>query len=298
MQTGELAALTAALMWTFSALLWGDIKLPVIAMNAFKNMLGSVCMLVHWIVVASVSGSFHFTTSVSAWGWISLSAIAGLVIGDAFFFRSLQIIGPRRSLVLACFSPLFATLLGYLFLDQLLGWPVMLGIVLTMTGVLVVVMDRRGHAEAPGLLPGNYATGLALGIIGALCQAVGGMFSSLGMQDCTPLEATVIRLLIATAITSTLFLSQAKHRIAFRASFRAEDVKKFLAATVLGTWLGIWLSQIAYNGDDLAVAQTLLSTCPLFAIPFVWIIKGHRATWLALVSTVVALVGIWLTVSS
>lgn len=298
MQISEWAALLSALLWTFSAMLWGDIKLSALAMNTCKNCLGFLFLLMHWLVAASVTGSFHFTTSVSAWGWIGLSGVAGLVIGDTLYFRSLQILGARRSFIVACFSPLFATLLGYQFLNQQLGWTVMLGISLTMAGIIAVVADRRGHAEAPGLLPGKFIAGLVCGIGAAFCQAVGGLFSSLGLQDCNPLEATVIRLLIAALITSMIFLSQAKHWKAFKSTFRVRDTKKLLAATTLGTWLGIWMCQVAYSGDNLAIAQTLLSTCPLFAIPVVWLVHGHRATWLALFSTLIALVGIWLTVSS
>ncbi len=298
MQTGELAALLAAMLWTFSAMLWGDIRLSALAMNTCKNCLGLLFLLLHWLVAASIAGSFHFTTSISAWGWISLSGLAGLVIGDTLYFRSLQILGARRSFIVACVSPLFATILGYQFLNQQLGWTVVLGISLTMTGIIAVVADRRGHAEAPGLVPGKFVAGVACGIGGAFCQAVGGLFSSLGLQDCNPLEATVIRLLIAAVLTLTMFLSQSKLRTTFTALFRAEDLKKLLAATTLGTWLGIWMCQVAYGGDNLAIAQTLLSTCPLFAIPVVWIVHGHKATWLALFSTLIALIGIWLTVSS
>lgn len=298
MQTSELAALASALLWTFSAMLWGDIKLSALALNTCKNCLGLLFLVLHWLVLASVTGSFHFTTSAMAWGWLSLSAVAGLAIGDTLYFRSLQILGARRSFIVACFSPLFATLLGYQFLDQQLSWTVMLGISLTMAGIIAVVADRRGHAEAPGLVPGTFVAGLACGFVGAFCQAVGGLFSSLGLQTCTPLEATVMRLLTAAVITSTLLLAQSKHRSAFQSLFRAQDTKKIIAATMLGTWLGIWMCQVAYSGDNLAIAQTLLSTCPLFAIPVVWFVHGHKATWVMLLSTLVALLGIWLTVAN
>lgn len=298
MQTSEVAALCSALLWTFSAMLWGDIKLSALALNTCKNCVGFLFLVVHWLVLGTVTGNFQFTTSFAAWSWVGLSGVAGLVIGDTLYFRSLQILGARRSFIIACFSPLFAALLGFQFLDQQLGWTVMLGISLTMAGIIAVVADKRGDVEAPGLVPGKFIAGVACGIGGAFCQALGGMFSSLGLQNCDPLEATVIRLLIAAVITLTMFLCQPKHRSAFVSQFRRRDLKKLLLATTLGTWLGIWMCQVAYSGDNLAIAQTLLSTCPLFAIPVVWIIHGHKSTWLALLSTLVALLGIWLTVSN
>jgi len=296
MQTSELAALTSALLWTFSAMLWGDIRMSALALNTFKNCLGLLFISLHWLVLATLAGNFEFSASYTAWGWLSLSATAGLAIGDTLYFRSLQILGARRSFIIACLSPLFATLLGYQFLDQQLNWSVMLGISLTMAGIIAVISDRRSDVEAPGLVPGKFAVGLACGVGGAICQAVGGLFSTLGLQTCNPLEATIMRLLFAALITLTLFLSQAKHRNAFASLFRSQDTKKLIVATILGTWLGVWMCQVAYSGDNLAIAQTLLATCPLFAIPVVWFVHGHKATSLTLVSTVIALLGIWLTV--
>ena len=73
-------------------------------------------------------------------------------------------------------------------------------------------------------------------------------------------------------------------------------LQPLLMATTLGTWLGIWFSQIAYNHSEVAVAQTLLSTCPLFAIPIVWYLHKHRVTSYSIIGTIIALVGIALVV--
>ena len=135
--------------------------------------------------------------------------------------------------------------------------------------------------------------------MGAVCQAVGGMFSTLGMKDdgCGALEATIIRLLVAGIATVLMLMARKGTRKELFSTFGEYDKLKFvIPATAIGTWLGIWLSQVAYKYADLAVAQTLMSTCPLFAIPLVWIAFGHKATRLAILGTGVAMVGIWLTV--
>ncbi|QEG20471.1 DMT family transporter [Mariniblastus fucicola] len=297
MNPGEIAALTAAVLWTFSSMLWGQVKIPAFTLNACKNVIGCVFIVLHILCVWLIFGTFEFTTNPFDWGWLTLSGLVGIVAGDTLYFRCLQILGPRRALLIACASPLFATMLGYQFLEQQIGLVVLSGILLTVLGVATVVSDRRANVEAPGLLPGNFEVGVALGLLGAVCQAVGGLFSTLGMKgDCGALEATMIRLLIAAIASVVMLMAQWKTRKSFASTFRFEYLKFIVPATAIGTWLGIWLSQIAYKYADLAVAQTLISTCPLFAIPVVWILFGHKATRLAIVGTIVALVGVAMTV--
>ena len=63
-------------------------------------------------------------------------------------------------------------------------------------------------------------------------------------------------------------------------------------AAMLGTWLGIWCSQIGFKYTSLAVATMLMSTGPLFAIPLVRFFDGHRISARAIWGTMVALLGI------
>lgn len=297
MHYGEIAALVAAVLWTFSSMLWGMVKIPAFTLNACKNIVGSVFILLHLACVSFFFGALQFTSNPLALTWLALSGLVGIVIGDTLYFRCLQILGARRALLISCASPLFATGLGYQFLDQQIGWIVLTGILLTVLGVATVVSDRRADVEAPGLLPGKFGAGVACGLLGAVCQAVGGLFSTLGMEgECGPLEATLIRIVIAGIASVFLLMARKDSRAGLIKTFRFDKLKIVIPAAAIGTWLGIWLSQIAYKFADLAVAQTLMSTCPLFAIPLVWVCFGHKATRIAIAGTIVALVGIWLTV--
>lgn len=301
---GVLAALLAAFLWTLSSMLWGRIHLTAFVLNAAKNSIGSLLIVIHLLVMSflvtdyDLVGRFRDMDS-RAWIWLSLSGLVGIVIGDTFYFRSLQILGPRRALIMACFSPLFATVLGIIFLKEILSVLVLTGILLTVAGVITVVIDRRADAEAPGLLPGKYSAGLMAGVSGAMCQAVGGMLAKIGLEYCNPVEATFIRLLFAAILCWLLLaLSRKKQRSKIRDIVSWKFLRILIPATALGSWLGIWLSQVAYEKTALAVTQTLLSTCPLFAIPVMWVLYRHKANLLAIVGTVAAIIGIALTVSS
>jgi len=259
-------------------MLWGRIQLTAFVLNAVKNSIGTVLIVVHLLAISLLSTDYDVVASFTqldpqAWIWLSLSGLVGVVIGDTFYFRSLQILGPRRALIMSCLSPLFATVLGIVFLDEILHVLVIVGILLTVTGVITVVADRRADTEAPGLMPGSFVAGIVAGVGSSVCQAVGGLFSAFGMKFCFPLEATFIRLLVAAiACGLFLFVTRDPKRTPFKTVFSWKFIRILVPATMLGTWMGIWLSQVAYKHTALAVAQTLLATCPLFAIPVMWIL--------------------------
>lgn len=297
MEIGQAAALMAAFLWTCSSMIWGLINLPAFTLNACKNCIGVTLIGIHLAVVSFGLGMVELSASWQAWGYLTLSSLIGIVLGDTMYFRSLQILGPRRAMVLACLSPFFAALLGLLFLNQTIGYLVAIGVALTMSGVMVVVMDRKAKQEEPGLMPGKLPAGIACGVLAAACQAGNALFSAKGMESCDPLEATAIRLFVAATATSLWILSRRKYRQGFMQTFKVEHLRYIVPATALGTWLGIWLSLVAFSKNDIAIAQTLLSTCPLFAIPVMWILHRHRVNRLAFFGTVVAILGIWMTLT-
>lgn len=327
MGIGETAALSAALMWTISSFLWGRIKLNAVELNICKNLVGCLLVSGHVVIILVLAVIFDSTPSPSldagtsmdaavqvasegdvresfqlkatwpAWIWLGLSGLVGIVIGDTFYFRSLQILGPRRSLMVATTSPLFAVLTGWLMLSENLLAIKLVGIVLTIAGVMVVVGEKRGKKEAPDLFPGNQSTGIYFGILGAMCQGVGATVSKLGMNvdNCTPLEASLVRLIIAAAGSIAIILLRREGRAFAKKFFRWSLIKQLIPASAIGTWLGIWLSQISFKFTEVGIAQTLLSTSPLFAIPIVYFMQGHKISAFAILGTTVALLGIWLT---
>ena len=301
---GEIAALTAALLWTISSMLWGQINLSALGLNLCKNVLGSLMLILHLTALLYFADrSALFLAPSASWFWLGLSGLIGVVIGDTVYFRSLQIMGARRALIMATTGPIFAALLGWFFLQESLTSLAITGIVLTVAGVLVVVADRTAKQEEPGLMPGRLRDGIALGLTGALCQSVGGLCSKLGMVDadgnpiCDAAEATLIRLAIAAVVTVGYVVVRGQLASILENARKWVSLRLILPATAVGTWLGIWMSQIAYQYSEIAIAQTLLATCPLFAIPVVWLAEGHRITAIGVVGTIVALAGIYLAVN-
>ena len=302
MGIGELAALAAALMWTLSSMIWGRINLSALTINFYKNWIGVVLTLIHLGIVSLVVGDKMFQAPAASWFWLGMSGVVGIVVGDTLYFRSLQILGPRRALMVSTTAPLFSALMVSFVLKESLRTTTVLGIVMTVLGVVVVVFDRKSKKEAPGLMPGSAKQGAIAGVLGAVCQAVGGVMSQRGMNDasgndlCSAGEATFIRILVSAMGTFAVVLMAGQLKKALRDGLKLSMLKLLIPATAVGTWIGIWLSQVAYKHTNAAIAQTLLATCPLFAIPIVWYFYRQKVTLLGIIGTVVALAGVFFAV--
>lgn len=244
------------------------------------------------------SRPFRLRASLWGWTWLGLSGLIGIVIGDTLYFRSIQILGARKALLMATSSPLFAALLGWAILHENLLLLNVAGILLTVVGVMAVVGEKKSQNEAPDLFPGSQTVAIFLGLLSACCQAIGAAVSKVGMavDDSSPLEASMVRLIVA-AICSMLIIVGRRQTIAFfKRLFQWSVIGKVIPASIIGTWIGIWLSQVAIKETQVGVAQTLLSTSPLFAIPIVRFVQGHRTSAVAIAGTIVALIGIFLIV--
>ena len=289
---GEVAALTAALMWSVSSLLWRKIRLSAGAMNLSKNVIGLVLMLLHLGVLTAFTHEAAFTASTSSIGLLIASGLVGVAIGDTLFLRSLQILGPRISLMMATTSPIFSVVLGFVFLREQLLIIVVVGILLTVAGLIIVLTDRAAAKEAPDVYPGKVAAGVWCGIAAAFCQSVGGVLSRAGSQDCSGLEAAIYRIAVGMVVLIVYYHWRGTLKPIVRSVFQFDMIKLLLPATVIGTWMGVWLCQVAYKHSDVATAQTLLSTCPLFAVPLIWFWDGQRLSARGFLGTLIAVLGV------
>ena len=295
--SGPAAALAAAALWAASSLIYSRVRLSAWELNFGKNVVASVALLLIWLAgrgSAQLSMPADFRTVLL----LALSSLLGIVLGDTLYFRSLQILGPRHALMLSTTSPLFGLAFGTLLLNQFLTVANLVGIALTLIGIVAVILERGGRSDAAGYHGGTTTIAVLLGLAAAASTAVGGMLSHMATHDsasgsgCSAFDATVIRVVTA-AVTTGLLLSfrRSLHQTSARV-FAPSLLKSYLPAVVMGPILGIWMSQIALQKSLLAVAITLTSTAPLFAMPLARIVFGTPVTARALLGALVAIAGV------
>ena len=126
------------------------------------------------------------------------------------------------------------------------------------------------------------AKGIFFGVAGAFCQAVGAAWSKVGMGtgegSLSGLEASFMRLLVASLVGVALALAN-RDRQRWRRDLFARGVQvRIFPAAICGTYLGIWLSLLAYKNTSLAVATTLTSLTPVLVLPLVILFLRQRVS--------------------
>ncbi len=291
---GELAALAAATLWSFSSLFFTIAGRHVGAMVVNRVRLAFAVLLVggmHW---ALYGRPFPATAEPFRFWWLGLSALIGLVIGDGLLFRCYLLVGPRIGVLLLSLAPVFSTALAWAFLGEKLSPLELAAMAVALVGVTWVVLERgRKIATRPGS-GRQYALGILFGVGSALCQAANLVIAKPGLSGGFPaLSATMIRMSLAAAF---MWLWAAAGGEAGRTIRRVGSdgvaARALLGGAFAGPFLGVWFSMIAIQSSRVGIASTLMAMTPVLSLPLVRIVLHEQVTWRAVAGTLVAMTGV------
>jgi drug/metabolite transporter (DMT)-like permease len=203
-----------------------------------------------------------------SWFWLFISGIIGFAIGDFFLFKAFVSIGARISMLIMSLAPPVAALLGWLILDEKLTLFQFLGMIVTLTGISLVVLQRKKGDKAIKLKNLKYPIiGILLAFGGAVGQGAGLVLSKLGMKDQDAFAATEIRV-IAGIFGLGLIISFSRNwrKVAQTIRIR-KDMVLISTAAFVGSFLGVSLSLLAIKHTNTGVASTLMAIQPILMIP-------------------------------
>jgi drug/metabolite transporter (DMT)-like permease len=283
---GESAALSAALLWALSSVIYSHLGLKIspLQLNLYKGIIAIALIA----ITLAIQGGALINLSTSTVTLLTISGIIGIGLGDTAYFSALNSLGARRTLLLETFSPPMGALLALIFIGEQLAYSSWCGILLTILGIAWVISERL-----PVDRLGISQKGVIWGILAAIAQALGAVISryALIQSAVSPLESTLIRLIGGTIIViGLMFLPVAKQtKIQWQLSRRSLGV---IAIAAFGsTYLGIWLQQVSLKFAPTGIAQTFLATSPLFVLPIV-ALQGEKVSLRAILGVVVSIAGI------
>jgi len=285
---GQLAALTAAFCWALATLMYSKSShhLNSAQLNMVKGLLASPLLFIGMWLFVDVSNLAWQSTPLLL---LLLSGVIGITIGDTCYFSALRRLGPAHTILLEYLAPPLAAVIAWLALSEQLSWWEIVAAVVVITGVLLVLTERQPIAGVQ-----INRAGLLFGVTAALCQAVGLVMAFYAFQNFSinPLQAAMLRLSAGTLVL-TLALLMIKPKMLAQTWQAVQQTNKgvLLTAIILGTFLAIWLQQIAIAYVTPGIAQTLLSTAPLFMLGLN-VVRGSRVSFRALLGTLVAMAGI------
>ena len=284
---GESAALSAALLWAVSSVVYGHLglKIPPLQLNLYKGIIAiAFIVLTLTIQQATLTDISWYTI-----GLLFLSGIVGIGLGDTAYFAALNSLGARRTLLLETSSPPMGAFLALLFLGEQLKPISWCGILLTIIGIAWVISERNPIDKIS-----ISRQGIIWGILAAIAQAIGSVISryALIQSNISPLESTLIRLVGGTTIVIVLLLiSLTRKQSPTKIKLSLRSLGIIAIAAMGSTYLGIWLQQTSLKFAPTGIAQTFLATSPLFILPIV-AFQGEKITWRAILGVAISLAGI------
>ncbi len=293
--TGQLAALGAACFWAFTAL----------SIEGAARRIGSLTVNLVRLVFASgllaLAGLLFrghaFPTDATAhnWIWLSVSGLVGFTFGDLCLYRAYVVIGPRLSSLMMAMVPPITALIGWLILGETLNARDLIGMSLTVTGIGWAILERgKGRSGGAGsALPAHLTpAGIALGLGGALGQAVGLILSKIGMAGYHAVASTQIRVL-AGAVGYALLFFALSWWPNVRTGIRDRTALGFTAlGAFFGPFVAVSLSLVAVRETQAGVAASIMALTPVLIIPLVVLLKKEKVGIGGLVGALVAVVGV------
>ena len=281
---GEIASLITAVCWTFSAIYFEKAgrRIGSLSVNIIRIFLGVIFL---GITTYFTRGMF-FPMDATAynWIWLGLSGIVGFFLGDLFLFKSYTIIGSRTSQLVMSLAPMITAIIGWFFLHEILSIKSILGIVVSVTGIIIVVAGKKLKLNVPirGFL---YALG------GALGQAIGLILSKKGMGNYDAIAATQIRAIIGFAAFAILVTFMNRWKKVLLATTEKTGMKATAIGAIFGPFVGVALSLYAVQHTETGIASALMALTPIFIIVPSAIMFKEKITARQVIGAVISIIG-------
>ncbi len=287
---GEIAAIATSFCWSFGSIFF-TLSSRLIGSGVVNRIRLTLAffliMLMNYILYGNL---LPFNASPATWFWFGLSGIIGFSIGDSLLFRSFVLVGPRLSMLMMSLAPIFGVVIAWIFLGETLAWIKIMAIIITLSGITMVITVRGENSGEKKL----YLMGLLCGLGAALGQALGLILSKRGLaENLPPLSGNLIRILFATICLWLYSLIDHSFLPAIRSVAHNRRALKFLSAGVIfGPFLGVWLSLVAVKYTYIGIASTLMALPPVILIPLSALVFKEKIPFSAILGTIIALIGV------
>ena len=290
---GELAALFTALVWSFGSLCFTSAGRCIGALNVNRIRLVLGVLLLGTALLVSKGWLIQPEMTSENMFYLAISGLIGLVIGDSFLFTAMVMIGTRLTMLIYALSPAIAGLFAWLFIDESLDMIAILGITVTLAGVIWVTRERR--QDDNGKKINISVKGILFAFLGGAGQAIGIVFAKKGMGELIdPLAGTFIRMLAAAVIIWVFSLFSGKFISTLKTIKNRKGMLFSFGGAFFGPFLGVWMSLVAVKNTEAGVAMAITSIVPVLVIPWVIIFYKEKVSARALIGAVIAVIGVFI----
>jgi drug/metabolite transporter (DMT)-like permease len=288
---GELSALLTSFCWAMSAVGFNNATREL--GSQVTNRLRVVLALAALVVINAVlyGKPIPFDAGLERWGWLAISGVIGLALGDAFLFSAYRHVGPRLGLLLLSLAPVFGAFIAWAFFGETLSAIQILGIAITLGGISWVVLVRDENSTQNQR---DWRKGVLFGILAALGQALGLVLSKQAMGDnFSPFAATLIRMIAAVATLWVLAVFQGQAAKTVKTVMaNPKGLRWAIFGAFFGPVFGVSASLLAVQHTAVGVASTIMALPPIIMLPISYFFYKEKLNWQSVLGTLVAIGGV------
>ena len=286
---GELSALATAFCWSGSSMAFtaATERIGSLQLNINRMILG-VFLLLGAIIVLNL----NYVISLYQLEFLVASGFVGFVIGDSFLFQAFRMIGARIGMLMMSLVPAISSVLAFLFLHEVINYWGIVGIVITMGGIGMVILQKNSDTLSKYKLS---KAGIFYGFMGAFGQAAGMILAKFAFEEgsINGFVATFVRLTSAVIIFLPLTIIARKYKNPVM--IYKKDIKALtftFVGTIFGPFFGVTCSLIAIANTKVGIASTIMATVPVIMLPLVWLIYKEKLTWRSIAGAFLAVGGV------
>ena len=295
---GEIAALLTAVFWTVTSMSYESAgkKVGSLSVNLIRLILA---FLIYGVVNYYRRGMFlPLDAGSERWMWLVLSGIVGFVIGDLFLFKAFVVVGARISMLIMALTPPITAFTSWLMLDEMLSPMNWLGMIVTLTGISIVILKREKgepNSTARRKITTNYnLTGILLAFGGAVGQGVGLVLSKKGMGAYDAFAASHIRVITGLTGFAIIVLLAGRYGNVWKAMLHKPAMNRIALGSLFGPFLGVSFSLLAIQNTKAGIAATIMSIVPVLIIVPAILIFHERVNWKEIIGSVITVGGVGL----
>lgn len=214
----------------------------------------------------------------------------GMVGYHMFFYTALKYTTAINASVIGAMSPLVMNVVSVFFLKSKLGWKRLGAILLSLTGVILIITNGNiGEFVNGGFNPGDF-----LMMIAVLCWVAYGIMSKKVMENYSPLIITAYSFLTAAVILFPFAL--------------ADLGTGYLAKTTLSGWMaivymaifpsviGYLVQQVAFKKLGTGKTMMFVNLVPVFSIVLAVIFLGETISLLKIGFALMIIAGVYISI--
>lgn len=288
---GISAALGSAASWAVGSILFKRIGETVTPFGMTLSK-GIVSIFLLGAVLLFIGYDSISTSSVIM---LCISGVLGITIGDTLFFAALRDLGPNTLIVFFMIGQIMTALLAVVFLGEIPPLKAWVGIVMTIIGIATVLWIKimgEGGKGATGI------RGIILGALFMISMSFSVIIAKPALASMSTIWATFIRMTAGTLGMLAFGMATRKVGEWLNPLRETKIILFFIASVCVVTFGGFWLSIVAIKYVDVAIANTVGATEPLFIIPLALIYLKERISALEILGTLLAVCGVILICTS